>query len=156
MKKWRPKISWHTPFKYICLVLHIQYTQWLHYLLFYYSSLFLKPRCVVYCVLLLENICRSGRHMSAIRALLGMHSYNAIRLASSKSNHWDRLHAWRGEQAANLAELRRRSKTEIKAKVVAVIWGTYLNAALTILQQGCFEQKFLKNIYFCWVVVWYG
>ena len=55
-----------------------------------------------------------------------------------------------------LAELRRRSKTEVKAKVVAVIWGTYLNAALTILQQGCFEQKFLKNIYFCWVVVWYG
>ena len=26
---------------------------------------------------------------------------------------------------------RRRTKTEDKAKVVAIVWGTYLNAALT-------------------------
>ena len=35
---------------------------------------------------------------------------------------------------------RRRIKTEEKAKVVAAVWGTYLNATLTIYQQGCFEE----------------
>ena len=35
--------------------------------------------------------------------------------------------------------------TEEKAKVVTAVWETYLNAALAILQQGGFEEKFLEE-----------
>ena len=41
------------------------------------------------------------------------------------------------------------------ANVVTVGWGTYLNAALNILQQGWFEQKFLGEHPFCYRC-WYG
>ena len=44
---------------------------------------------------------------------------------------------------------RRRIKTEEKAKVVAVFLVTNLNAALTIQQQGRFEQKILEEHPFC-------
>ena len=40
---------------------------------------------------------------------------------------------------------RRRINTEGIEKVVAAAWGTYLNAALTICQQGWFEEKFLTE-----------
>ena len=40
---------------------------------------------------------------------------------------------------------RRRINTEEKEKVVAASWGTYLNAALTIKQQGWFEENFWEK-----------
>ena len=47
-------------------------------------------------------------------------------------------------------------KTEEKAKVIiAVVWGTYFNAVLTIWQQGRFGKHFLEEHPFGRVVVWY-
>ena len=51
-------------------------------------------------------------------------------------------------------------KTEEKAKVVGVGWGTYLNGALTISVAACskddLNKKFWDNIhFFCGVMVWY-
>ena len=43
---------------------------------------------------------------------------------------------------------RRRINTEEKEKVVAASWGTYLNAALIIKQQGWFEENFWEKIHF--------
>ena len=40
---------------------------------------------------------------------------------------------------------RRRKETEEKAKVVPVIWGTYLNATLTFLSKDDIDKK-------CWKV----
>ena len=39
----------------------------------------------------------------------------------------------------------RKNWTEEKAKVVAAVWGTFLNATLAIQQQGCLEEKFLEE-----------
>ena len=49
-------------------------------------------------------------------------------------------------------QYRRRIKTE--EKVVTVGWGMYLNAALTILQKGWFEQKDYGRTYI--LVRWYA
>ena len=38
-----------------------------------------------------------------------------------------------------------KKQTEEKAKVVAAVWGTYLNATLAIPQQVWFEDKFLDE-----------
>ena len=47
-------------------------------------------------------------------------------------------------------------KTEEKAKVIiAVVWGTYFNAVLTIWQQGRFGKKILEEHPFGRVLVWY-
>ena len=40
---------------------------------------------------------------------------------------------------------RRRIKTDEKAKVVAVVWGTYLNAALTI--KGSVSRDFRPPVF---------
>ena len=51
---------------------------------------------------------------------------------------------------------RRRINTEEKAKVVVAAWGTHLNAALTIQQQGWFEEFVWGEHSFCRVVVWWN
>ena len=52
---------------------------------------------------------------------------------------------------------RRRLKTEEKAIVVAVVWGTDLNAALTIFSnKDDLNKSFWENIPFGRVVVWYS
>ena len=51
---------------------------------------------------------------------------------------------------------RRRINTEEKAKVVVAAWGTQLNAALTIQQQGWFEEFVWGEHSFCRVVVWWN
>ena len=50
---------------------------------------------------------------------------------------------------------RRRIETEEKAKVVVVVWVMYLNAELTIMQQGCLNKSFWENVHFGRLVVWH-
>ena len=45
--------------------------------------------------------------------------------------------------------------TEEKAMVVAAVWGTHLNAAIAVQQQGWFEEKFLEEHPF-WEGLWFG
>ena len=47
----------------------------------------------------------------------------------------------------------KKNLTEWKAKVVAAVWGTYLNSALTFSSKDDLKNSFWKNIHFGRVVV---
>ena len=79
------------------------------------------------------RITNQGPASGSIWTFLG--SWIRIRIKTyADPKHWYSLLGYDGNH-------RRRMQTEQKAKVVAVVWATYLNAALTIQQQRWFEKK---------------